>query len=167
MKNMSATKARAEFATAKEQGYYSIGKAAELSGVTAKMIRHYESLELIPKAARTAGDYRVYTSADIHTLRFIRRARGLGFSMEEIGTLLSLWRNQRRASEQVKRLATKHIAELDSKIEELQAMRATLAELADHCHGDARPDCPILEDLGGLPSTSNAGNTYSSAGGGQ
>lgn len=148
---MPATKPRAEFATAKEQGYYSIGKAAELSGVTAKMIRHYESLELIPKAARTAGDYRVYTSADVHTLRFIRRARGLGFSMEEIGTLLSLWRNQRRASEQVKRMAMKHIAELDSKIEELQAMRATLAELADHCHGDARPDCPILEDLSGLP----------------
>lgn len=148
---MSAGKTRAEFSEAKEQGYYSIGKAAELSGITPKMIRHYESLELIPKASRTAGDYRVYSAADIHTLRFIRRARGLGFSMDEIGTLLGLWRNQRRASEQVKRLAMKHVAELDSKIAELQSMRAALADLAQHCHGDSRPDCPILADLAGLP----------------
>jgi Cu(I)-responsive transcriptional regulator len=148
---MRAGKARAEFSEAKDQGYYSIGKAAELSGITPKMIRHYESLELIPKAARTVGDYRVYSAADIHTLRFIRRARGLGFSMEEIGTLLGLWRNQRRASAQVKRLALEHIADLDEKIAELQSMRAALAELAEHCHGDARPDCPILSDLAGLP----------------
>lgn len=150
---MPARKTRAEFSAAKEHGYYSIGKAAELSGITPKMIRHYESLELIPKATRTAGDYRVYSPADIHTLRFIRRARHLGFSVEEIGTLLSLWRNQRRASEQVKRLALKHIAELDSKIVELQSMRGALAELAEHCHGDDRPDCPILADLAGLPPT--------------
>lgn len=150
---MPATQFRAEFSEAKEHGFYSIGKAAELSGITPKMIRHYESLQLIPKAARTAGDYRVYTQADIHTLRFIRRARRLGFSMDEIGTLLGLWRNQRRASGQVKRLATKHIAELDSKITELQSMRAALAELAEHCHGDARPECPILADLAGLPPT--------------
>jgi Cu(I)-responsive transcriptional regulator len=148
---MPAVKARAELSEAKDQGYYSIGKAAELSGITPKMIRHYEALELIPKAARTAGDYRVYSAADIHTLRFVRRARGLGFSMEEIGTLLGLWRNQRRASEQVKRLAMKHVADLDEKIAELQSMRAALAELADHCHGDARPECPILADLAGLP----------------
>ena len=148
---MPAVKSRAELSEAKGQGYYSIGKAAELSGITPKMIRHYESLELIPKAARTAGDYRVYSAADIHTLRFIRRARRLGFSMDEIGTLLGLWRNQRRASEQVKRLATKQIADLDNKIAELQSMRAALAELAEHCHGDARPDCPILADLAGLP----------------
>lgn len=148
---MPAVKSRAEFAEAKERGFYSIGRAAELSGLTPKMIRHYESLELIPKATRTAGDYRVYTSADIHTLRFIQRARSFGFSMDEIGTLLSLWRNQRRASEQVKRLAQKHIADLDSKIAELQSMRAALADLAEHCHGDARPDCPILADLAGLP----------------
>jgi Cu(I)-responsive transcriptional regulator len=147
----SAAKSRAEFAVAKEHGYYSIGQAAELSGVTSKMIRHYESLELIPKAARTAGDYRVYTQADIYTLRFVRRARTLGFSIEEISTLLGLWRNQRRASEQVKRLALKHIAELDSKIAELQSMRAALADLAEHCHGDSRPECPILDDLGRLP----------------
>lgn len=150
---MPVTKPRAEFSEAKEHGFYSIGKAAELSGITPKMIRHYESLELIPKAARTAGDYRVYSAADIHTLRFIRRARGLGFSMDEIGTLLGLWRNQRRASEHVKRLAMKHVAELDSKIAELQSMRAALAELAEHCHGDARPECPILADLAGLPAT--------------
>lgn len=148
---MPAAKPRAELSEAKDRGYYSIGKAAELSGVTPKMIRHYESLELIPKAARTVGDYRVYSASDIHTLRFIRRSRGLGFSMDEIGTLLGLWRNQRRASEQVKRLATKHIADLDEKIAELQSMRAALAELAQHCHGDARPECPILADLAGLP----------------
>lgn len=147
-----ASKSPVELAEAKEQGYYSIGRAAELSGVTAKMIRHYESLELIPKAARTLGDYRVYTPSDIHTLRFIRRARGLGFSIDEIGTLLGLWRNQRRASKEVKRLALKHIAELDHKIEELQSVRAALADLAAHCHGDARPECPILDDLGRLPA---------------
>ena len=145
------SKAPAELAHAKEQGYYSIGRAAELSGVSAKMIRHYEALELIPKAARTLGDYRVYTATDIHTLRFIARARGLGFSMEEIGALLGLWRNQRRASKEVKRLALKHVAELDHKIEELQSMRAALADLAAHCHGDARPECPILDDLSRLP----------------
>ncbi|MDY6946237.1 MAG: Cu(I)-responsive transcriptional regulator [Pseudomonadota bacterium] len=149
---MIAGKTRAEFSRAKGRGYYSIGRAAELSGITPKMIRHYESLELIPKAARTAGDYRVYAPADIHTLRFIRRARRLGFSMDEIGTLLGLWRNQRRASQQVKRLALKHIADLDSKIGELQSMRAALADLAEHCHGDAKPECPILADLAGLPS---------------
>ena len=145
------SKAPAELAAAKEQGYYSIGRAAELSGVTPKMIRHYESLELIPKAARTIGDYRVYTAADVHTLRFVRRARTLGFSMDEIGELLNLWRNKRRASAEVKRLALKHVAELDSKIEELQSMRCALANLAEHCHGDERPECPILDDLGRLP----------------
>jgi MerR family copper efflux transcriptional regulator len=147
----NAVKARAQFAAAKQQGYYSIGKAAALSGVTPKMIRYYESLQLLPKAARTTGDYRVYTSADIHIVRFIRRARGLGFSIEEIRTLLSLWRNQRRASKHVKRLALQHVAALDTKIAELQSMRAALADLAAHCHGDDRPDCPILDDIGGLP----------------
>ena len=144
-------KALPELAVAKEQGFLSIGRAAELSGVTPKMIRHYESLGLIPKAARTLGDYRVYTQADVHTLRFVRRARGLGFSMDEIAGLLNLWRNQRRASAEVKRLALKHIAELDSKIEELRSMRGALADLAAHCHGDQRPDCPILDDLGRVP----------------
>lgn len=147
---MSA-KAFPELAAAKEHGLYSIGRAAEISGVTPKMIRHYESLGLIPKAARTLGDYRVYTAAEVHTLRFVRRARSLGFSMEEIGRLLGLWRNQRRASAEVKRLALKHVAELDSKIEDLRSMRSALADLAAHCHGDQRPECPILDDLGRLP----------------
>jgi MerR family copper efflux transcriptional regulator len=146
-----SAKALPELASAKEQGLFSIGRAAEISGVSSKMIRHYESLGLIPKAARTLGDYRLYTAAEVHTLRFIRRARSLGFSMQEIAGLLSLWRNQRRASAEVKRLALKHIAELDSKIAELHSMRAALAEVAAHCHGDERPECPILEDLGRLP----------------
>lgn len=146
------SKARPELAIAKDQGYFSIGRAAEVSGITAKMIRYYESLGLLPKVARTLGDYRVYTESEIHMLRFIRRARGLGFSMAEIETLLSLWRDQRRASREVKRLAQQHIAELDSKIEELQTMREALAGLITHCHGDARPECPILEDLGRRPA---------------
>lgn len=141
-----------ELAAAKEQGYYSIGRAAEISGVTAKMIRHYESLGLIPEASRTLGDYRVYSEENLHTLRFVRRARDLGFSIAEIQNLLGLWRNQRRASAQVKRLALKHIAELERKIAELQSMRTTLLNLAEHCHGDDRPQCPILNDLGRLPS---------------
>lgn len=142
-----------DLASAKERGYYSIGRAAEISGVTAKMIRRYESLGLIPKANRTVGDYRMYSVTDLHALRFIRRARGLGFSMSEIEDLLGLWRNQRRASAEVKRLAVQHVADLDQKIQELQSMRASLANLAAHCHGDARPECPILDDLGGLPSS--------------
>lgn len=141
-----------ELATAREQGLYSIGRAAELSGVTPKMIRHYESLGLIPRARRTLGDYRVYTAGEVHTLRFVRRARSFGFSMQEITGLLGLWRNQRRASADVKRLALEHVAELDSKIEELRSMRNALAELATQCRGDRRPDCPILHDLGRLPA---------------
>ena len=126
---------------------YTIGQAAAATGVTAKMIRHYESLSLIPKPTRTSGDYRVYAESDLHSLRFIKRARGLGFSMKEIHGLVGLWRNQRRASAEVKRLALKHVAELDQKIEELKSMRSTLANLATHCHGDSRPECPILEDF--------------------
>lgn len=148
---MAAASHRADLASAKEHGYYSIGRAAEISGVTPKMIRHYESLGLLPQVARTLGDYRVYTAHDLHALRFIRRARGLGFSMKEIGGLLSLWRNQRRASAAVKRLALEHVEELDRKIAELQSMRAELARLAAHCRGDSRPECPILDDLGRLP----------------
>lgn len=148
---MRAARTSTELSSAKEQGYYSIGRAAQISGITPRMVRHYESLGLIPKAARTVGDYRVYNANDLHSLRFIRRARGLGFSMKEIAYLLGLWRNQRRASEQVKRLALKHVAELDRKIVDLQSMRAALANLAKHCHGDARPECPILDDLGGIP----------------
>jgi Cu(I)-responsive transcriptional regulator len=132
---------------------YTIGRAAELSGVSAKMIRHYEAFGLVPKARRTSSDYRVYAASDLHTLRFIRRARDLGFSIKEIAGLLNLWRNKRRASAEVKRLATRHIEALDQKIEELRDMRRALAELAHKCHGDERPECPILEDLDRFGST--------------
>ena len=126
-----------------------IGQAAQESGVSAKMIRHYESIGLVTMARRTDGGYRIYDANDIHTLRFIRRARDLGFSMKEIEQLLGLWRNRRRASADVRRVAQEHISELDQKIGELQAMRRTLNQLVEHCHGDRRPDCPILDDLAG------------------
>lgn len=124
-----------------------IGEAAKQSGVTSKMIRHYEAIGLIPKARRTEGDYRLYSTEDLHRLRFIRRARGLGFSIQEIEQLLGLWSNKRRASAKVKALALKHVSDLDAKIAELNSIRSTLADLADHCHGDDRPECPILDDL--------------------
>ena len=126
-----------------------IGQAAEQSGVSAKMIRHYESIGLVERARRTEGGYRIYDANDIHTLRFIRRARALGFSMKEIAQLLGLWRSHRRASADVRRVAQQHISELDQKIAELQAMRRTLSQLVQHCHGDRRPECPILDDLAG------------------
>jgi Cu(I)-responsive transcriptional regulator len=132
-----------------EAALLNIGEAAQASGVSAKMIRHYEEIGLVPKAGRTQAGYRVYREADVHRLRFVRRARDMGFSMKEIEALLGLWNDRRRASSEVKRLATRHIAGLDQKIAELQAMRRTLAELSRHCHGDHRPDCPILEDLAG------------------
>jgi Cu(I)-responsive transcriptional regulator len=124
-----------------------IGEAARKSGVTAKMIRHYEEIGLISKATRTDSGYRRYGGSDVHTLRFIRRARSLGFSIRQIATLLSLWRDQRRPSSKVKALALAHIAELDARIGEMQAMQRTLQQLAAHCHGDERPDCPILDGL--------------------
>ncbi len=124
-----------------------IGEAARTSGVSAKMIRHYESLGLLRQVRRTDAGYRLYDSADIHTLRFVRRARDLGFSIKEIERLLGLWRNRRRTSAEVRRIAQQHIAELDRKIDELQAMRRTLEQLVRHCHGDSRPECPILDDL--------------------
>ena len=124
-----------------------IGEAAKASGVSAKMVRHYEEIGLFSKASRTASGYRIYGDKDVHVLRFIRRARDLGFSLPEIKTLLGLWGNRRRASADVKRLALAHVEDLDRKIAEMQAMRATLSNLARCCHGDDRPDCPILEDL--------------------
>jgi Cu(I)-responsive transcriptional regulator len=126
-----------------------IGQAARHSGVSAKMIRHYEEIGLIPKAARSYSGYRTYTGNDVHTLRFIRQARSLGFSIKQIEQLLGLWRNQRRPSSKVKALALSHIAELDARIVELQAMKRTLQSLAAHCHGDDRPGCPILDGLAG------------------
>lgn len=138
-----------ELADAKRDGLMNIGQAAEASGVSAKMIRHYEENGFVPKAGRTVAGYRVYRESEIHVLRFIRRARDLGFSLKEIKELLGLWNNRRRASGDVKKLVQHHVKELDQKIEELQAMRRTLVNLAQHCHGDHRPDCPILDDLSG------------------
>lgn len=124
-----------------------IGAASQASGVSAKMIRHYEQIGLIPAAARSAGGYRTYSERDVHTLRFIHQARNLGFSIRQIAELLGLWHDQMRPSSKVKALAIKHIAALDARIDELEAMKRTLSTLVAHCHGDDRPDCPILEGL--------------------
>jgi len=126
---------------------FNIGEAAARSGVSAKMIRHYESLSLLPKVGRTASGYRQYGAREVHTLRFVRRARELGFSMVEIAALLKLWQNRRRASADVKRIALKHVADLDRRLSEMAAMKRTLEALAGCCHGDDRPDCPILDEL--------------------
>jgi len=125
-----------------------IGEAAALSGVSAKMVRHYESLGLLPKVGRTESGYRQYGAKEVHTLRFIRRSRDLGFSMAEIADLLKLWQNRRRASSDVKRIALAHVTDLDRRMEEMAAMKRTLARLAECCRGDERPDCPILDELG-------------------
>jgi len=124
-----------------------IGEAAKASGVSAKMIRHYESVGLFPEAARSDSGYRQYTDKEVHTLRFIRQSRELGFSVEQIRELLGLWLNRKRSSRQVKALAQAHIEELDQKLQELQAMKASLQHLVHCCHGDDRPDCPIIETL--------------------
>lgn len=124
-----------------------IGEAASASGVSAKMIRYYETVGLTPEAARTASGYRTYSERDVHMFRFIRRARDLGFSVAEIGELLALWRDKSRRSADVKRLALDHVAALREKIAGLEDMASTLETLAVSCSGDERPDCPILEDL--------------------
>jgi len=137
-----------------------IGAAAKASGVSAKMIRYYEQTGLIPKADRTDSGYRDYSPSDVHMLRFIRRARDLGFPVAEINDLLSLWRDKSRQSADVKRIAQAHIAELRERIENLNQMVATLGTLVDCCAGDDRPDCPILADLeesGGVPDPAIAG----------
>ena len=124
-----------------------IGQAAAQSGVSAKMVRHYESLGLLPAVHRTEAGYRQYGDKQVHTLRFIRRARLLGFSMAEIAELLKLWQNQQRASADVKRIALSHVADLERRIAEMEAMRQTLQQLAHCCQGNSRPDCPILTEL--------------------
>lgn len=124
-----------------------IGEASAASGVSAKMIRYYEQAGLIPPADRSQAGYRVYDDADVHRLRFVRRARDLGFAVAEISELLDLWNNRSRRSADVKRLAQTHIADLQDRIAKLQQMSATLQTLADCCAGDDRPDCPILEGL--------------------
>ena len=124
-----------------------IGQAASASGVSAKMIRYYESIGLIDAVTRTDSGYRVYSEADVHTLRFIRRARDLGFSVEQMMNLLALWRDRTRASAEVKRIALEHVGELERKTRELAEMAETLRHLAKNCHGDHRPDCPIINEL--------------------
>lgn len=126
-----------------------IGEAAKISGVNAKLIRHYESINIIPKASRSGSGYRTYTENDVHILSFVKRARMMGFSMKEIKKLVSLWRNKSRASAEVKAMATKHVELMEQKILELQDMVKTIKHLAKNCHGDGRPDCPILNNLAG------------------
>ena len=127
--------------------HMNIGEAAARSGVSAKMVRHYESLGLLPRVARTEAGYRQYGDNEVHTLRFIRRARDLGFSMAEIGELLKLWSNRRRASADVRRLAERHVQDLERRIAEMSSMKRTLEHLVHCCHGDERPECPIIDQL--------------------
>lgn len=124
-----------------------IGEAAKVSGVNAKLIRHYESIGIVPKASRSESGYRVYSDNDVHTLTFVKRARRLGFSMKAIKKLVGLWRSRSRASADVKALALGHVKEMELKVEELQSIIKTLRHLARNCHGDQRPDCPIIEGL--------------------
>ena len=141
------TDPKPEMADARRQGLLNIGEAAEATGVSAKSIRHYEEIGLIPPANRSFASYRLYSASDLHTLRFIKAARSLGFSIADIGTLLNLWQNHGRSSADVKKLALQHIADLDRRIAEMRSMRDTLQNLARNCHGDKRPDCPILKGL--------------------
>ena len=140
---------RPELAEAKDKGFHNIGEASALTGVSTKMIRHYESIGLIPAASRTFANYRLYNDADVHRLRFIKRARSLGFSMKQIEQLLGLWSDPARSSAEVKQLAQSHADELATRVREMQAMQHTLEKLAKQCHGDQRAECPILDDLAG------------------
>ena len=134
-----------------------IGQAAELSGISAKMIRYYESVGLITPASRTHSGYRDYNDQDVSILRFVQRARTLGFSVRHIGDLLALWRRRSRSSADVKAIAAEHIAEIDRKVAELMSIRGTLSQLVECCHGDERPECPILDDLAsGLAAPADA-----------
>ena len=126
-----------------------IGEAAEKSGVSAKMIRYYEEIGLVRPADRSQSGYRTYGGEGVHTLRFIRRARDLGFPVERIRELLKLWTDKSRASHEVKEIALAHVAALEADIAKLKGLRDLLSHLAGQCHGDGRPECPILDDLGG------------------
>lgn len=125
-----------------------IGEVSKLSALNPKMIRRYEEEGIIPKAGRNLSGYRQYTEKDVHVLKFVKRARELGFSMKDIKQLLGLWKNKSRSSAEVKNIAKKHIASLEKKLKEIEGMLNTLNHLVKHCHGDARPDCPILDELG-------------------
>jgi len=137
-----------ERADALGKGLLDIGRAAKESGVSVKMVRHYEAIGLLKNVARTFANYRVYSDKDVHTLRFIKRARTLGFSMDDIRELLALWQNKTRPSASVKKIAGGHLQDLKRRILEMQSMVATLEHLTHNCHGDSRPDCPILDNLG-------------------
>ena len=134
-----------------------ISQAAKATGLTPRMIRHYESIGLLTGTARTPAGYRLFNEQDLHTLRFIQRARSLGFSIEQISQLLALWQDRERSSAVVKQLARQHLQELEEKIAGLQAMHDSLAELASCCLGDERPDCPILDRLADTPGVEPAG----------
>ena len=127
-----------------------IGNVARETGVPVKTIRYYESIELIPRAQRSDNGYRRYGDTDVEVLRFIQRARRLGFSVSDVADLLALWRDKERASADVKALALRHVEEMECRIAELDALRRTLVDLAERCHGDDRPECPILDDLAGV-----------------
>jgi MerR family transcriptional regulator, copper efflux regulator len=135
-----------------------ISEAAERAGVSAKMIRYYESIGLLQPAARRQNGYRDYGDDDVSVLQFIRRTRDLGFSLDEVGALLTLWRDRRRPSREVKRLAEAHIAELERRIKDMRAVLRTLRDLTLHCSGDDRSDCPILDDLASAPSARRKGH---------
>ena len=152
-----------EHADALGRGLLDIGRASKASGVSVKMIRHYEAIGLLKNVARTFANYRVYNATDIHTLRFIKRARSLGFSMEDIRALLSLWQDKRRSSAAVKKIAGAHMAVLEQRIAEMQSMLTTLGHLTHHCHGDQRPDCPILDDLAQAACLSHDGRLETAA----
>jgi len=136
-----------EHAEAIHRGLLDIGQASNASGVSVKMVRHYEAIGLLKNVARTYANYRVYRDSDVHSLRFIKRARTLGFSIDDIRALLSLWQNKSRPSASVKKIAGAHSEDLKRRIAEMQSMVATLEHLTHNCHGDGRPECPILEDL--------------------
>lgn len=128
-----------------------IGTVARRAGLPAKTIRYYEDIGLIPPAGRTPSGYRAYSDSDVATLRFVQRARSLGFSVRDVAALLALWRDRHRASADVKALALAHVVDIDRKIAALEGLRRAVLDLADRCHGDDRPDCPILDDLAGEP----------------
>jgi Cu(I)-responsive transcriptional regulator len=136
-----------EHADAIQRGLLDIGQASKASSVSVKMIRHYEAIGLLKNVARTFANYRVYNQRDVHTLRFIKRSRTLGFAIEDIRALLSLWQNKSRPSASVKKIAGAHLEALQRRIAEMQSMVSTLRHLTHNCHGDERPECPILEDL--------------------